>query len=279
MAYDKKKKKRRNLRGILLVSLLAAVLLFALASTVGRRDFGFAHRLTFELVGSGQGAVTRLRAAVGSLWGRYINLVHVRDENLRLRREIERYKAVNAEFREAVATNVRLRKLLDLQEQFPTPTLAARIIGRDPSLWFKTMTIDRGSVDGVEKGMPAVTFSGVVGQVVNVAPHHAKVLLAIDPTSALDALVQKNRTQGIIKGSGSGYRLEYVLKNSDVAKGDAIVTSGMSGVFPKGLPIGTVAAVIKTRRGMFQKIEVAPAVNFRDLEYVTILLTPDPLAE
>jgi len=279
MAYEKKKKKPRRLKFLLILSLLAAAVLFVLASTVGRQDFSFPHRLTLEVLGVAQSGATRAGGLLGRVWNRYINLVNVRKENERLREEIRKYKAVNAEFREAVAVNVRLRKLLDLQERFPLPTLAARIIGRDPSLWFKTMTIDRGSVDGVEKGMPVVAFEGVVGQVVNVSPHFAKVLLAIDPNSAIDAIVQKNRTQGIVKGDGVTLRLNYVLKNSDVAVGDAVVTSGMGGVFPKGLPVGRVSAVLKSKRGMFLKINVTPEVNFRDLEYVTILLKSDPLAE
>jgi rod shape-determining protein MreC len=118
-----------------------------------------------------------------------------------------------------------------------------------------------------------------VGQVSNTSPGYAKVLLSIDPNSAIDAIVQHNRVQGMIKGNGQDYNLQYVLKNDEVKVGDQIITSGMGGIFPKSLAIGTVVDVINSRRGMFQKIQVQPAVNFRKLEYVIIVLKQDPLTE
>jgi len=124
-----------------------------------------------------------------------------------------------------------------------------------------------------------VTSEGVVGQVTNTSPHFAKILLATDPNSALDGLVQGTRVQGIIKGGGAGFHMEYVLKNNEVARGDRIVTSGIGGVFPKGVPIGTVAKVEKAGRGMFQEILIEPAADFSQLEYLIIVMKKDPLAK
>ncbi|MCK5322828.1 MAG: rod shape-determining protein MreC, partial [Desulfobulbaceae bacterium] len=145
---------------------------------------------------------------------------------------------------------------------------------------FRTVVINRGTSLGVKKGMPVVTDAGVTGQVMNTSPHYSKILLANDPNSAIDVLVQKSRVQGIIKGAGrEGYRMHYVLKNSEVNKGDQIVTSGLGGVFPKGLQVGTVTKTVKDRRGMFQKIFVEPSVDFSKLEYLVIILKKDSLAE
>ncbi len=196
------------------------------------------------------------------------------------REELDKFKETNIKYREAVATNVRLSKLLQIKDSLPPPTLTAQIVGRDPSLWFRTIIIDRGSSEGVEKGMPVVTVEGVVGQILDTSPNYSKVLLANDPNSAIDVLVQKNRVQGILKGNGSnGFNLLYVLKNADVEKGDAIVTSGLGDIFPKGLPVGKVSEVTKSKRGMFQQIDVEPSVDFSQLEYLIIIMHENSLAD
>jgi len=279
MAYERRKKKSNPLNRILLWVSLIGLALIAIVTTVGRKEFGLSHRLTFEALGGTQVVFTRATQGVSGIWRHYLDLVGVSQENERLQQEIKRYVALNAEYREAVATNVRLSQLLDLKQNFDEPVLAAHVIGRDPALWFKTMTIDKGISAGVKKGMPVVTVEGVVGQVINVSPRYAKVLLATDPNSAIDAIIQSNRALGIIKGDGQGYRLDYVLKDSAVVKGDLIITSGMGGVFPKGLLIGQVVDVGNDKRGMFHTITVRPAVDFRELEYVTIILKASSLAD
>jgi len=279
MAYERRKKQPNPISRILLWASLIALALTAIITTVGRKEFGLSHRLVLEALGSTQVVFTRGTQFVAGFWHHYLNLVGVSRENERLQQEIKRYIALNAEYREAEATNVRLNQLLDLAQNFDEPVLTANVIGRDPALWFKTMTIDKGISAGVQKGMPVVTVEGVVGQVINVSPRYAKILLATDPNSAVDAIVQSSRALGIIKGDGQGYRLDYVLKDSIVNKDDLVVTSGMSGVFPKGLLIGKVVDVGKDRRGMFHTITVRPAVDFRELEYVTVILQAGSLAD
>ncbi len=280
MAYERRKKQPNPISRILLFVILIALALIAIITTVGRKEFGLSHRLAFEALGPTQVVFTRATQFVSGIWHHYLDLVGVSEENDRLKQEIKRYVALNAEYREAVATNVRLNQLLDLAQNFEEPVLTAHVIGRDPSLWFKTMTIDKGISAGVEKGMPVVTVEGVVGQVINVSPQYAKVLLATDPNSAIDAIIQSNRALGIIKGDGQeGYRLDYVLKDKTVAQDDLVITSGMGGVFPKGLLIGKILEVGKDKRGMFHTITVRPAVDYRELEYVTIILHASSLAD
>ena len=279
MAYERRKKKPNPLNRILLWVSLIGLTLIAIVTTVGRKEFGLSHRLAFEALGGTQVVFTKATQAVFGIWRHYLDLVHVSQENERLQQEIKRYIALNAEYREAVATNVRLSQLLDLNQKVGEPVLTAHVIGHDPALWFKTIAIDKGISAGVKKGMPVVTVEGVVGQVINVSPRYSKVLLATDPNSAVDAIVQNNRALGIIKGDGQGYRLDYVLKDSEVVKDDLVVTSGMGGVFPKGLLIGQVVNVGNDKRGMFHTITVRPAVDFRELEYVTIILKASSLAD
>ena len=275
----KRGKRSRQLKALLLFGLILTLILMLIVSTVGRQEFNTPHKLALEVVGTAQAVLTKFSDYFQGIRRNYAALINVREENERLKEELRKYKAATTKYREAVATNVQLAKLLELKETLPPPTLTAQIIGKDPSQWFKTLIIDRGSSDGVENGMPAVTVEGIVGQVVNASPHYAKVLLANDPNSAIDAILQTSRVQGIIKGNGAGYDLYYVLKNAEVVQGDEVVTSGLGSVFPKGLLIGRVSSVTKSRRGMFQSITVEPATNFSQLEQVIIIMKKASLAE
>lgn len=276
------RKKEERARKIKIFFIFGASLILAMIfifSTVGKKEFSTPHKFVLELLGSMQYGTTRVAHFFTGYWHGYVALWDVRKENLALQEEMQKVKVLNNEYREAAATNIRLTKLLKLKESLPALSIAAEIVGKDPSIWFKTVIVNRGTSDGVQKGMPVVTAEGVVGQVINTSPNYAKVLLAIDSNSAIDVVIQKNRVQGIIKGNGEGYNLEYVLKNSEVQEGDRIVTSGLDGVFSKGLPVGKVISVTKNRLGMFQKIKIAPEVDFSRLENIIIILKENSLAE
>jgi len=276
----KKGKRSRQVKTFLLFGTFLTFILILLVSTVGRQRFGSSHKLILELTGPINRVMTWTISYFDTLAQDYKALWRVREENKRLLAELNEAKAINNQYREAVATNARLQKLLHFKESLAPPTVTARIVGHDPSLWFRTVIIDRGSSDGIQKGMPAVTVEGLVGQILDTSPHYAKVLLATDPNSAIDVLIQRTRVRGILKGtSGSDYQLDYVLKNSDVLEGDPVVTSELGGIFPKGLLVGTVTKVVKDRRGMFQQIEIAPSVDFTKLENLIIIMKNNSLAE
>jgi len=275
----KRTKRNRKIKSYLLFGLVFTLVLIFLVSTVGRQEFSASHKLALELVGGLQSGVTRVVSAVRGGWDGYVALWGVREENYRLRGELQQAQADLVKYREAMANNVRLEKLLNLKKELAAPFLTARIVGRDPSQWFNTVIINQGTSDGVQMGMPVVSGEGVVGQVRNASPHFAKILLANDPNSAIDVLLQESRVQGIVKGNGKGFDLQYVLKNNEVKEGEIVLTSGLGGVFPKGLVLGTVAKVVRNRRGMFQQIEVASAVNFEQLEYLVIILQEKSLTE
>jgi len=276
----KRGKRSRQVRFFLLFGFLLTAILILIISMAGRKEFTAPHKFGLEVIGPFQTAISNVSNYVSGFWGKYIALLDVRNENEQLRQELQKYKIANIEYREALATNVRLQKLLELKESLPPPTLTAEIIGKDPSLWFRTLTINRGSSDGVQKGMPVVTVEGVVGQVLTSSPNYSKVLLATDPNSAIDVITQNTRVQGIIKGLGrEAFALHYVLKSAEVEKDDYVLTSGLGGVFPKGLMVGTVSDIQKSRRGMFQNIEIEPAVDFTQLEYLIIIMKKYSLTE
>lgn len=213
--------------------------------------------------------------AVGSrIWRGYIFLVGVQAENERLKLKTQESQSREALYQEAFLEKERLRQLLELKNQAALPVTGARIIGYDFSIWFKCAFLDKGATDGIKQGMAVLNAAGVVGRVVEVYPDYAKVLLLIDRTSAADALVQRNRLRGILNGIGANRCfLRYVHKNQDVQIGDVILASGLGGIFPRGMVLGTVTAVDKKVPGLFQEIEVEPAADFTRLEEVLVVKT------
>ena len=256
---------------VFLVVLVCCMVLF-IASFGGR--FGLFHQLTLESLGPFQSFATRMSAQVENIWNDYIDLWEIRDENKRLRKTLIEYDKKFNEYAEVYSIYLGLVEKLKFKQKEPFPSIIARVVGKDPSYWFQTIIVDRGEKDGIIKGMVARNENGVVGQVTQVSPNYSKILLANAPSSAIDAMVQKNRVRGILKGAGQGgYILYYVLKNADIAVGDRIVTAGIGGIFPSGIPLGELSAVRKKQRGMFQEIEVEPSVDFQRLEVVFINLT------
>jgi rod shape-determining protein MreC len=156
--------------------------------------------------------------------------------------------------------------------------LPAQIIGTDPSSWFRTIIIDKGTKHGVQRGMAVVAPEGVVGYVLQISPHCAKVLLITDFNSSVDVLIQRSRGKGVAEGNGENRcRLKYATRKEDIQPGDMVVTSGMGGRYPKGLVIGKISKVDKKSYGLFQKAEIVPSVNFAKLEEVFVITESHPL--
>ena len=217
---------------------------------------------------------------IRDIWSHYFFLVTAAKENEKYKKVLSQANAKNIQHEELKLANVRLRGLLNFQTTMTDKVLPAEVVGKDPSPWFKTIIIDKGQDYGIEKGMAVVIPEGVAGQVTDVLPHYSKVLLIIDNNSAVDALVQRARARGIIKGGaaegGAADRclFKYVLRKHDIVVGDTVVASGLDGVFPKGLAIGHVSSVVKPSSGIFQEVTVTPYVDFEKLEEVLIVLNP-----
>ncbi len=218
-------------------------------------------------------ASARINGAATAVWNDYLDLVNVRRENKELRASVKTLNARLLETHEAVLANERLKKLLDMKETLHIPAVAASVIGEDGAPWFKTILIDRGETDGLREGMAVVTSEGVVGQLVKVAARSSRVLLLTDNASAVAGVVERSRARGVVKGKGGGRcTLDFAVHNEDVKVGDRVVSSGIGGVFPKGLPVGEVTMVKKGDYGIFQTVEVRPAVNITRLEEVLVLV-------
>jgi rod shape-determining protein MreC len=202
----------------------------------------------------------------------YLTVAGYKAENERLRKRIVELEMERNRFFEAQATNQQLRQLLDFRSQLPSGSITASIIANSATAWFQSCSIDKGSIDGVRKGMSVVTPLGVVGRVVDVAARSSKVLLLTDANSGIDVMVQRTRARGIVSGSlENGTVLKYVKRTEDIQVGDRLITSGLDGVFLKGLMVGTVSKVRKQNLGLFQTIEVMPAVSPARVEIVLVV--------
>jgi len=231
----------------------------------------------YEMVAPLMKIISYSENKVKKVWNGYINLVNVEKENERLRETLRILNQKNNHYAELLLENERLRKLLDLRAKLSYPSITSSIIGKVSSDWFRAIFCDKGSLQGVKKGMAVISPEGVVGRVVAVSPHMSKVLLITDPSSSIDAFVQRSRAKGMIEGGDNGHcYLKYLLRTDDVMVGDKVFTSGIGGIFPKGLYIGQVTKIFKKKYGLSQQVEVTPAMDFSKIEEVLILLkVPD----
>jgi len=209
------------------------------------------------------------------IWDHYFFLISAAKENEYLKKELARSINQKNECREIKLANVRLKEFVNLKLDNPFELLAAEVVAKDPSPWFRTIIIDKGISDGVSNGLPVIVSAGIVGYVLNASSGYAKIILVTDRNSSVDALVQRTRARGIAQGITSGLcRFDYTLRKLDVTIGDVIVTSGFDGIYPKGLRIGSVSKVIRRNSGLFQDIELIPYVDFEKLEEVMVILNP-----
>ena len=206
------------------------------------------------------------------LFTRYFFLVGLSHENPLLKKEVERLSAEVNRLKEKEALAVRLQRLLDFKDASPFKLIAANVIGRETGPWFQTFMINKGRSESVLVDMGVIVPGGVVGKVIKIFPHHAQVLLITDINSAIAAIVQRTREEGIVQGmGGNGVRLKYLPRVSEILEGDILIASGLEGIFSKGLPIGRIKKVERPEDGFFLNITVTPEITFSKLEEVLIL--------
>jgi rod shape-determining protein MreC len=208
----------------------------------------------------------------------YLDLVGVRQENAELHSQLAKLQSERARLAELEAENSHLRDLLELREALGVEAVAANVIGSDATGLARTLVLSEGGRDGLKHDLAVVSSEGVVGKLVLVGPTASRVLLIDDHNSALDAFDQRSRARGIVAGVvDDGLTMKYVDRSEDIKPGDAIVTSGMDGIFPRGLLVGQVARISREGPGLFVNVEVKAAVDFRRLEQVLVLKQRPPV--
>jgi rod shape-determining protein MreC len=210
-------------------------------------------------------------------WGEYVALMDVARENTTLRDRIAQIEEENLQLREALVESGNLERVASMRRGFEAELMPARVIGQDVSPYFRSLLLDRGRSSGVLSGMPVVSERGLVGLVTATTPSAARSMLLVDRRAAVDAVVERSRALGIVRGTGTeSLEFTFLLRGADVKPGDALVTSGVGGVYPKGLRIGVVASVNAQKGALVHTARVSPAVAYAALETAFVLLTRGP---
>ena len=253
--------------------LLIVSLVILTYSAIRLSETGLLRKIVLETAAPIEDAINISLKSLHDIWKRYLFLVGLEKENKQLRNQNAVLNDQLNLYREGYLEGVRLRKLLDIKDDVKHRAVVARVIDKDRTTLFKTLLIDKGTADGMRVGLPVLADQGAVGRIIETAWHASRVLLLIDENSNIDALIQRSRTQGILQGAGSaGCNLKYISRVEDVRTGDVVLSSGLAGVFPKGLLLGVVSGVSRREGGLFQKIDVSPAVDFGKLEEVLALV-------
>jgi rod shape-determining protein MreC len=260
--------------------VLALASLLSIASPERGERTSLASQVLIEVKTPLDEMVTLPGRAVISWWRNYVALFDVRRERDEAERENAKLRQKNIELQEQGRSSERLARLQDFQERNESNLLRANVSAQDLSPWYSSITIDKGSADKVSPGMAVITDEGVVGVVSGVALSYARVLLVVDPQIQVHSFAQRSRARGAVRGRANGLcNLEYVPRDADVQVGDTLLTSGLGGIYPRGLLVGTVTTVAHEPPEMFKRVEVKPAVEFSSLEEVFVILERRTLPE
>jgi len=252
---------------------VALALHTGLISLQGRRriDTSFIRIWLLDSLAPVEKLADRSMYGLRSVWGRYIALIGVYDENQRLKRENDELRMQIIQQREAVLEAERVRGLASLKDAGLGPTVIARVIGRDPGR-SQTITIDKGTSHGLKLDSAVMTASGVVGRIIHTSNFFSIVQLIVDSQSAVGVMLQSTRRQGILKGNGgSDLELDYIDDDNELKQGDTFLTSGEDRIYPKGFPVGVILSV-GSRRGLFKEVQVRPSADLGRLEEVLCIL-------
>lgn len=261
----------RRRSGWLLLALSAGHLVLISAQVNTPTGVPALQAFAFGVFAEVQRGATAVVGGVRRTWQEYAALRGVHADNLALRQQIRELQVSMQRERALVAEAGNLRRLLGLRDRSYLPTLAAEVIGTSPTADFRSVVIDRGTGDGVQTDMAVISPDGAVGRVVMPSRHAAKVQLLIDRNAAVAVMVGDTRAQAIATGTGKSLlSLEYLSGSASIQTGDAVVTSGIDGIYPEGFVVGRVEQ-IERGGGLFRSVTVRPAVDFSALEHVLVV--------
>jgi len=263
----------RQRTGYLFMAVIIGHIILISAQVNTERGVPLLEVVTFGTFAEVQRGASTLIGGVRTSWGDYLALQSVRSDNEQLRREVAQLQVALQQQRALAQQSRTLAELLKLREGIQLDTVAAGVIAGSASPDFRTLTIDKGSADGVRPDMSVIAPAGVVGRIITPSARAAKVQLLIDRNAAAGAIVERSRAQGVVEGTGGSLLLNYVSGTADVKPGDVVSTSGIDGIYPKGFVIGQIESVEKGA-GAFGAIVIRPAVDFSSIEAVLVVTTP-----
>lgn len=259
-----------------LIVLSSIILLSFVLMTINIRYSGgplFFEKAVGWVVAPAQRMFTDARNSISGVFNHYFFLVNVARENEQLKRDIDSLKKQNTDLSEQILWQDRVGDLVQYKEQGEYKTMLASVIGRDATQWSKVIFINKGTAHGLVENLAVVTDAGIIGHITQALATSSKVLLLNDSRSAVAALFQETRVAGIVAGTGQNIcDMKYVPVTAKVEVGDKVLSSGLGGIFPKGLLVGTVTNVKKKKQGLFQEITITPKADLARLEEVLVLL-------
>ena len=260
------------------IIIVFAILLFSLAlmtlSAKQEKGTHFLDSMVGVILSPFQNFFTQTIQSISDGINHYFFLVDVARENDQLNLEVQRLINEKNKLIERIASQKRLAKLMAYEDDWEKKAVVASVIGKGATQWSKVIIINKGTQDGIRDHLAVVTDAGVIGQIIHAGLNTSKVLLIIDGRSAVDALFQESRISGVVVGGGDDEcHLKFVPNTADVKVGDKVLSSGLGGIFPKGLIIGKVSQVIKKKQGLFQDITLVPSSDLSRLEEVLVLLS------
>jgi rod shape-determining protein MreC len=266
----------RQRTGYLFLAVMLGHVILISAQVNTRRGVPVLQVVTFGLFAEVQRVSSAIVSSLRGGWTNYVSLRDVRAENDALKQQLADVQLQLQEQRALAERSRGLLATLGLRDRSNLKTIAAEVIGAGASTDFKTVTIDKGTADGLRADMAVMAPGGVVGRVVVPSARAAKVQLLTDRNAAAGVLIERSRSQGVAVGAGDELlRMEYVSEVADIVVGDIVVTSGIDGIYPKGYMVGRVEAVEKSGTS-YKQILVRPAVDFSSVEEVLVALTPTP---
>src|SRR5438132_4854958 len=268
----------RRRTGYLFLAVIVGHVILISTQVTTKRGVPMLEAAVFGIFSEVQRGANAVTGGVRTWWQDYFALQQVREENEQLKQQLGELRVRLQEERGLAEQSQSLQKLLSLKTNTALSTTASNVIAGGASPEFRTITIDKGTGDGLHANMAVVAPAGVVGRVIQPSSRASKVQLLIDRNAAAGALIERTRAQGVVVGTGADeLRMDYVPGSADVKAGDIVVTSGIDGIYPKGFVIGQIQSV-KRGAGEYSSIVIRPAVDFSSLEAVLIVLTPPPAA-
>ncbi len=263
-----------NLRFIILIGILVILIIAMFLTSEERTGLSKIEVFFRDLIAPVQSWVNKVCDSVVDAFSFIGNIRNLSRENRVLKNQVEELTYLNNSLNEAKAENERLRRLLEVSRMIPYDKVVAEVIARSPDNWYSNIVINKGYDDGIRKDMAVITHAGLVGKISEVTKRTATVLLLTDPRSAVGGLNQRTRDIVLVEGSAE-LKNHLLLKPLDdmpeLHKGDVVISSGLGGIFPKGLVIGKIVVVEKGDFGMTTTAVVEPAVDFGKLEYVMVI--------
>ena len=266
----------RQRTGWLFMAVMVGHIVLISAQVNSRRGVPLLEEIIFGSFAEVQRATAQVVGNVREGWQNYFALQQIRRENEDLKQRVAQLEIrLQQERAEAQQTRT-LQQLLSLREVTAPTTTGANVIGASADAYFRTISIDKGTSDGLRTDMAVIAPAGVVGRVILPAPRAAKVQLLIDRNAAAAAMIERSRAQGIVLGTGTGgLTMAYLPGSADIKVGDRVVTSGIDRIYPKGFVIGQIESV-QRGTGELNGIVIKPTVDFSSLEAVLVVTGPPP---